>query len=69
MLNVDTFEGKFALAATSKFNVNSIQSRKEAWEVYYNLMMESPHLLKTMPETEKVVSTMKTVFHNVDWVN
>ncbi|AGR47816.1 hypothetical protein PHIM7_125 [Sinorhizobium phage phiM7] len=69
MLNTNTFEAKFGSIIASKIDTSAVRSRKEAWNVYFELMMESPVLIKTMPESEVVVSTMQTVFHNVDWVN
>lgn len=69
MLNTNTFEAKFGSIIASKIDTSAVRSRKEAWNVYFELMMESPVLIKTMPESEVVVSTMQSVFHNVDWVN
>lgn len=69
MLNTATFETSFGSIISAKIDVESVHSRQEAWDHYFNLMIETPILLKSMPESETVVLTMQSVFHNVDWVN
>ena len=68
-MNTETFATDFGSMINSKIDVNGIITRKEAWEIYFDLMLEKPVLLKSMPESEVVVMTMQDVFRNVDWIN
>lgn len=68
-MNTEIFAEQFGDFIASKIDVSNVNTRKEAWGVYFNAMLEEPILLKSMPESEQVVLTMKSVFHNVDWVN
>jgi hypothetical protein len=67
-MNTETF-ADFGTIIASKIDVDSVETRKQAWDAYFNLMLEQPILLKTMPENETVRLTMETVFHHVDWLN
>lgn len=68
-MNTETFAMEFGSMINSKIDVNGICTRKEAWNAYFDIMLEKPVLLKSMPESEMVALTMQTVFRNVDWVN
>lgn len=68
-MNTETFATEFGSMINSKVDVDGISTRKQAWEAYFDIMLEKPILLQSMPENDVVALTMKTVFHNVDWVN
>lgn len=54
---------------TKRVNTSDIFSRKEAWDIYFKIMLEEPILIKNMPETHFVADTIKNIFPKVDWVN
>lgn len=70
MTSQETFQ--FALntaIVTKQVNTAIISSRKEAWGIYFQIMLEEPVLIKTMPDTNFVTDTLKDIFPKVDWVN
>lgn len=68
-MNTETFVADFGSLIASKIDVERVESRTEAWNVYFNVLLEKPILLKSMPEAETVQLTMQSIFHRVDWLN
>jgi hypothetical protein len=70
MTTQENFQYALNTAIVSKqVNTSVISSRKEAWGIYFQIMLEEPHMIKCMPDSHFVADTIKSIFPKVDWVN